>query len=100
MSADNMKARGARRPPRSPERSSGKGASWSGSQVAVKAEPAADGGFRPSLLFVVASFVAAAAGIFAAAGTSPVNVVFVALAIGTVGAAAFLLYRTIWPLVG
>ena len=55
---------------------------------------------RPWHLFFVATLAAASAGAVAVGGTSPANVVFVALAIVSAGTAAFALYGTIWPLVG
>ena len=100
MSADKMRTRAARRQPKPPEPPGGKGASGRRTRQDVQAEPQAQGDFRPSLLFVVATFVVAGGGAFAVGGTSPANIVFVARAIGPAGAAAFLLYRSIWPLVG
>lgn len=57
------------------------------------------GGFQPWHLFVIATLLASSAAAVAARGTSPVNVVFVCLTVLAAGAAAYLLYRTLAPLV-
>ena len=56
-------------------------------------------GFLPWHLFVIAALVASAAAAVAVRGTRPANVVFVCLTVLTAGAAAYTLYRTLWPLV-
>jgi hypothetical protein len=61
--------------------------------------PAAEGGIRPWHLLLVATVVAVAAGVFAAQGTSTVNVVAVSVVIATVAWVAATAARTVAPLV-
>ena len=61
--------------------------------------PAAEGGVRPWHLLLVATAIAVAAGVFATQGTSTVNAVAVAAAIGTVAWVAATAARTVAPLV-
>ena len=54
--------------------------------------------FQPWHLFVLLTLAASSAGAVMARGSTPANVVFICLAIGAAGAAAFAFYRTLWPL--
>lgn len=100
MSADSSKKRTPKRPAAPRSGPDGKGrVERTSTQAPETPDVATGGGFRPPHLFVVASLVAAGGGAWAASGTSPVNAAFVSLAVGSVGVAAFLLYRTVWPLV-
>jgi len=87
MSADNAKRRNPKRavPPARP--------------VPEAPVAAGDGGFRPTHLFTIFSLVAAGGGVLAVGGASPAHAAFVTLAIGSVGVAAYWLYRAVWPLV-
>jgi hypothetical protein len=63
--------------------------------------PAADNaGFRPWHFFVLASLMAATAGVVLSHGTSPANLVLISLTIGTAGTAALAVYRMLAPLAG
>jgi len=66
---------------------------------APAAPPAAEGGIRPWHLLMMATVLAIAAGVFATRGTSPVNAVAVAVAIGSVAWVAAAVARTVAPLV-
>ena len=61
--------------------------------------PAAEGGIRPWHLLMMATALAIAVGVFATRGTSPVNTVAVAVAIGSVAWVAAAVARTVGPLV-
>ena len=61
--------------------------------------PTAEGGVRPWHLLLVATAIAVAAGVFATQGTSTVNAVAVAVAIGSVAWVAATAARTVAPLV-
>jgi len=61
--------------------------------------PAAEGGIRPWHLLLMATALAIAVGVFATRGTSPVNAVAVAVAIGSVAWVAAAVARTVAPLV-
>jgi hypothetical protein len=61
--------------------------------------PAPEGGIRPWHLLMMATVLAIAAGVFATRGTSPVNAVAVAVAIGSVAWVAAAVARTVAPLV-
>jgi len=63
------------------------------------APPAGEGGIRPWHLLLVATVIAIAAGVFATQGTSTVNAVAVAVAIGAVAWVAAAAARTVAPLV-
>ena len=63
------------------------------------ATPAGEGGIRPWHLLLVATVIAIAAGVFATQGTSTVNAVAVAVAIGAVAWVAAAAARTVAPLV-
>ena len=101
MSADTSK-------PRNQKGSSAASRSSGGAQRARRLDPPApepgtgepDGGFRPWHFFLIASLLAAGAGMVAVRGAAPPHVTFVALGIGSAGVAAFLLYLVVWPLVG
>ncbi len=56
-------------------------------------------GFQPWHLFLIGTLVATAAAAVAVRGTRPANVIFVCLTVLAAGAAAYALYRTLWPLV-
>lgn len=69
----------------------------------AKAEPppAADNqGFRPWHFFVLASLIAATAGVVLSHGTTPANLILISLAIGSAGTAALGVYRMLAPLAG
>ena len=66
---------------------------------AAPAPAAAEGGIRPWHLLLVSTVIAIAAGVFATQGTSTVNAVAVAVAIGTVAWVAAAAARTVAPLV-
>jgi len=66
---------------------------------APAALPAAEGGIRPWHLLMMATALALAAGVFATRGTSPVNAVAIAVAIGSVAWVAAAVARTVAPLV-
>jgi len=55
---------------------------------------------RPWHLFLAATLAAVSVSVIAVRGASPVNLVFLALAVCAAGAAGFGLYRTVWPLIG
>ena len=65
----------------------------------LEALPAAEGGIRPWHLLTMATALAIAVGVFATRGTSPVNAVAVAVAIGSVAWVASAVARTVAPLV-
>jgi zinc-ribbon domain len=54
--------------------------------------------FQPWHLFVLLTLAAASAGAVMVRGSRPANVVFICLAIGSAGVAAFAFYRMLWPL--
>jgi hypothetical protein len=56
-------------------------------------------GFHPWHLFLIGSLIASAAAALAVRGTRPANVVFVCLTVLAAGAAAYAMYRALWPLV-
>lgn len=58
-----------------------------------------DAGFRPWHFFVLASLMAATAGVVLSDGSSPANLVLVSLAIGAAGSAGLGFYRMLAPLV-
>ena len=62
-----------------------------------KGEPG--GGFEAPHLFAILTLIAAGGSVVAAGGASAVHAVFVAMAVGSVGAASYALYRAVWPLV-
>jgi hypothetical protein len=100
MSAETSKTRNPKRPPAPrPGAPAKRAAERPGRQAPEARAGAEDGGFRPTHLFAIVSLVAAGGGVLAVGGASPTNAVFVALAIGSVGFAAFLLYRAVLPLV-
>jgi len=69
----------------------------------AKAEPAPaadEAGFRPWHFFVLASLMAATAGVVLAHGTSPANLILISLTIGSAGTAALGVYRMLAPLAG
>jgi hypothetical protein len=65
---------------------------------AAAAQPA-EGGIRPWHLLLIATVLAVAAGVFAARGTSTVNIVAIAVAIATVAWVTATVARTVAPLV-
>jgi zinc-ribbon domain len=74
-----------------------------GSSLSPKQEQRPPGASAPSLqswhLFVLLTLAAASAGAVVVRGSTPANVVFICLAIGTAGVAAFAFHRMLWPLV-
>ena len=75
------------------------GTATAGPIPAATATPAGEGGLRPWHLLLVATVIAVAAGVFATRGTSMVNAVAVAVAIGAVAWVAAAAARTVAPLV-
>lgn len=68
------------------------------------AEAAASADESPALLqpwhvFLVGALIASAAAAVAVRGTRPTNVIFVCLTVLSAGFAAYMVYRTLWPLV-
>ncbi len=68
----------------------------------AKADPPAveDAGFRPWHFFVIASLMAATAGVALSHGTSPANLILISLTIGSAGTAALGVYRMVAPFAG
>jgi hypothetical protein len=68
---------------------------------AEDAEPVEErvAGFHPWHLFLIGTLIASAAAAVAVRGTRPANVVFVCLTVTAAGAAAYAVFRTLWPLV-
>jgi hypothetical protein len=64
-----------------------------------KPDTTGDVGFRPWHFFVLASLMAATAGVALSHGTSPANLVLVSLSIGAAGSAGLGFYRMLAPLV-
>jgi hypothetical protein len=95
MSADTSKTRDSRR---APAPRPGPARKRPGGQETETPAGVEDGGFRPAHLFAIVSLVATGGGVLAVGGASAANAVFVALAIGSAGVAAFLLYQAVWPL--
>ena len=101
MSGDTLKKRHSGRPAARPD---GRGSKAAAERATARPsretrEEDTGGSFGPPHLFLAVSLVAAAGGAVATGGASPVSTVFVTLAIGAVGFAAFLLYRAVFPLV-
>jgi hypothetical protein len=93
MAGETSKRKRGRSAPAPPERGS------PGKRPAQEQRPPSPGSsFQPWHLFVLLTLAAASAGAVMARGSTPANVVFVCLAIGAAGAAAFAFYRTLWPL--
>lgn len=74
-------------------------------KVRAKAAPvtppaAEDAGFRPWHFFVLASLMAATAGVVLSHGTSPANLILISLTIGSAGTAALAVHRMLAPLAG
>jgi hypothetical protein len=69
-------------------------------RVTTPAQPVEEtaSGFLPWHLFVIMTLLATAATAVAVRGTRPANVIFLCLTVAASGAAAYFVYRMLWPL--
>ena len=105
MAGETSKRKRGRSAPAPPERESPRDRAAQGQRPSepdsrARAADGRDPGFpfQPWHLFVLLTLAAASAGAVMARGTPPANVLFICLAIGAAGAAAFAFYRMLWPL--